>query len=384
MKCLRQQGMTYWEKRNLDDFLESNRRALAISIELEHKNEEGRCLNNIGIYYQKTGQYSLAVSYLKRALVRLGHGKDKATEAECLNNLAVAYRDLGDFAKAVSFLSRALEIDKTLGDPISIATDLGNLASLHLRRGIDKSDHEALKSALHYYQESIGSKEGAPVEPYFEIVALNNKGVILNELREYSKAYECFDTALKILSQHGPSFERCCVLNNMASTCLCENNVEKALLLYKAAHELSTAQSYASAVMASCMGMGQCYEKRHNYPLALLFYQMASEALESQIGQLTSDIYMIGFARNKNDVYHRMLRILVDQYASEPSEVLLGKIFNVVERSKAKSFLENLNKGHQSTDLVPYWNIVERSSLDSRSTSALSKRLARDEGHDDY
>ncbi|MCK7514747.1 MAG: tetratricopeptide repeat protein [Desulfobacterales bacterium] len=159
LKCLRQQGMTYWEKRNLDDFLESNRRALAISIELEHKNEEGRCLNNIGIYYQKTGQYSLAVSYLKRALVRLGHGKDKATEAECLNNLAVAYRDLGDFAKAVSFLSRALEIDKTLGDPISIATDLGNLASLHLRRGIDKSDHEALESALHYYQESIGSKE---------------------------------------------------------------------------------------------------------------------------------------------------------------------------------------------------------------------------------
>ncbi|MCK7514746.1 MAG: hypothetical protein MZV70_69260 [Desulfobacterales bacterium] len=167
----------------------------------------------------------------------------------------------------------------------------------------------------------------------------------------------------------------------MASTCLYENNVEKALLLYKAAHELSTAQSYASAVMESCMGMGQCYEKRHNYPLALLFYQMASEALESQIGQLTSDIYMIGFARNKNDVYHRMLRILVDQYASEPSEVLLGKIFNVVERSKAKSFLENLNKGHQSTGLVHYWNIAERCSLDSRSTSALSKRLARDEGH---
>ena len=381
LKCLRQQGMTYWEARNLDDFLESNRRALAISIDLEHKNEEGRCLNNIGIYYQKTGQYPLAVSYLKRALVRLGDGNDKATEAECLNNLAVAYRDLGDFAKAGSYLSRALEIDKKLGDPISIATDLGNLASLYLRRGIDKSDHEALKSALNYYQESIGSKKGASTESYLEIVALNNKGVILNELGEYSKAYECFETVLKIFSQQGLSFERCCVLNNMASTCLYENNIGKALILYETAHELSTAQSYTSAVMESCMGIGQCYEKRHNYPLALLFYQMAAEALESQIGQLTSDLYMIGFARNKNDVYHRMLRILVDQYAAEPSEVLLGKIFNIVERSKAKSFLENLNKSHQGTDLADYRNIVEGSRLVSRSTSALSKRLARDKGH---
>jgi CHAT domain-containing protein/Flp pilus assembly protein TadD len=383
LKCLRQQGITYWETRNLDAFLDCNRKALALSIELEHKNEEGRCLNNIGVYYQKTGQYPLAVSYLKRALVRLKHEKDKATEAECMNNLAVSYRDLGDFVKAVSYLSRALEIDKKLGDPISISADLGNLASLHLRRGIDKNDHEALKSALNYYQESIGTERGAPIEPYLEVVALNNKGVILNELGEYSKAHACFETALRVFSQNELSFERCCVLNNMASAYLYENNVEKALLLYEVAHELSTAHSYASAVLESCVGLGQCYEKRQKYSLALLFYQMASEALESQIGQLSSDIYMIGFARNKNDVYHRMLRILVDQYVARPSEVLFGKIFNVVERAKAKAFLETLNKGQQKNDLVHLRNLTERNRLVSRDISEPCKRLARGEDHPD-
>jgi len=383
LKCLRQQGMTYWETRNLDDFVACNRKALAISIELEHKNEEGRCLNNIGIYYQKTGQYHLAISYLKNALVRLGHGKDKATEAECMNNLAVAYRDLGDFVKAVSYLSRALEIDKKLGDSVSISADLGNLASLYLRRGIDKKDLEALKNALNYYEESIGTERVAPIEPYIKVVALNNKGVILNELGEYSRARACFEISLKAFSLNEFSFERCCVLNNMASAWLYEKNVEKALPLYEAAHELSTTHSYASAFMESCMGLGQCYERCQKYPLALLFYQMATEALESQIGQLSSDIYMIGYARNKNDVYHRMLRILVDQYFAGPSEVLLGKIFNVVERAKAKAFLENLAKGQQGNDLIHYRNLNERSHLVSRNISELSKRLAHGQDHPD-
>ena len=383
LKCLRQQGMTYWEIRKLDGFLACNRKALAISVELEHKSEEGRCLNNIGIYYQKSGQFPLAVSYLKKALARLEQGKDKATEAECMNNLAVSYRDLGDFVKAGSYLSRALAIDKELGDPISISADLGNIASLHLRRGIDKNDFEAIKSALNYYQESLCPEGGARLEPYLEVVALNNKGVVLNELGEYSKARACFESALRIFGKNELYFERCCVLNNMASACLCENNVEKAIPLYEAAHELSTAHSYAGAVMESCMGMGQCYEKRQEYTMALLFYQMAAEALEVQVGQLSSDIYMIGYARNKNDVYHRMLRILVDQYAEGPSEVLLGKIFNVVERAKAKAFLESLSRGQQENDLVHYRNLTERSRLVSRNISELSKRLVGGEDHPD-
>lgn len=383
LKCLRQQSMAYWEIRNLDAFLDCNRKALAISIELEHKNEEGRCLNNIGIYYQKTGQYPLAVSCLKRALARLEHEKDEATVAECMNNLAVSYRDLGDFVKAVYYLSRALEIDKKLGDPISISADLGNLAGLHLRKGIDKNDDEELKSALKYYQESIRAEWGAPIEPYIEVVALNNKGVILNELGEYSKAHECFETALRALSQNELSFERCCVLNNMASACLYENNVEKALSLYKTAHELGKAHSYSSAVFESRMGLGQCYEKLQQYSLALLFYQIASESLESQIGQLYSDIYMIGFARNKNDVYHRILRILVDQYVAMPSEVLLGKIFNIVERAKAKAFLETLNKGQRGNDLAHLRNLTERSHLVSRDISELTQRLERGKDQSD-
>jgi len=105
--------------------------------------------------------------------------------------------------------------------------------------------------------------------------------------------------------------------------------------------------------------------------------------LESQIGQLSSDIYMIGYARNKNDVYHRMLRILVDQYFAGPSEVLLGKIFNVVERAKAKAFLENLAKGQQGNDLIHYRNLNERSHLVSRNISELSKRLAHGQDHPD-
>jgi len=104
--------------------------------------------------------------------------------------------------------------------------------------------------------------------------------------------------------------------------------------------------------------------------LALFYYQLASEALESQIGQLSSDIYMIGFARNKNDVYHRMLRILVDQYAAGHSAEILGKIFNVVERAKAKAFLENLNKGQRGYDLGHFENLAERSN---QSTSTISE-----------
>ena len=68
VKCLRQMSGTYWQMNDLKGFLSNNQEALEIATRLNLKVEQGRCLNNLGVFYLKSTEYSKALFYFQQAL----------------------------------------------------------------------------------------------------------------------------------------------------------------------------------------------------------------------------------------------------------------------------------------------------------------------------
>lgn len=380
LKCLRQLGMNSWDTKCLDDFKERNLAALTIARAMGHLIEEGRCLNNVGAFYQKTGLYAQASDHFEEALEKARRVSDRGTEAECLNNLGLLSRDLGDHDKALRYLTAAHEIDTKLGDLSAMAINVGNMAAVLLRKGVDTGDPKDLTEALELYRANLGSGH---LGPYQRFVSLNNTGVVLNEQGRAVDARVCFAQASAALGGAGFPQERAAALNNIATTYMYEGRYDEALRDYRAAQEASRDDPLSEPLMESFVGMGQCLEGLHDLPGALASYRRATEILDRRVSRISSEIFMIGYARNKYGAYQKMLRILSDRYLERPSEPLIAEIFGIIERAKAKAFFENLAERRGARQVGgPAADIsLARAELADERTLILEYYLAEDRSY---
>jgi CHAT domain-containing protein/Tfp pilus assembly protein PilF len=375
LKCLRQQAMTFLDMRKLDLFLNNSIQGLKISEMINHRIEQGRCLNNIAVYFLQHNDFSQAVIHLERALSVVRKGDDKPTEAECLNNLGIVYRELGNMSRAEFYLSAALELDKMIGDVNSISTDTVNIGSVFLRRGIDEGNKEDLLRALEKFQECLLLQGRQEANSVVRFAAFNNMGIVFNELKNYDVARRQFERALQIAERGNFAMERCYVLCNMGASYLNEHKTEEALAQYRLSSDASSKNSLENVLMESCLGLGQCYEKKQDRATALDYYLKAIVALDNVRARIFSEPFLIGFARNKYGVSQKAIRLLADQYTNRPSPGLLSEIFSLVEKAKARAFLESVREAQINIEDSDLPILKERQQAISKIISELSRTL---------
>jgi CHAT domain-containing protein/Flp pilus assembly protein TadD len=376
LKCLRQQALAYLALRELEPFLENSKKGLEIAAAIHHRPEQGRCLINLGAYHQQRHDYSQAVAHFERALSITRAVDDQEAEAECLSNLGLAYRELGNSARAQFYLSQALDLDKKGGDANPISMDLDNIGTVLLRRGLDENNEQDLRQALEAFQTGLAIQDQGKANPLIRFTSLNNMGLILNELKDHDGARLRFGQALRIADGEKRVLERCHALMNIASSHLDQAHVEDALALYGTCYQASLAHSFDNVLTESCFGLGQCYEQKHNSVLALSFYRRAIEAMEAMRDRISSEPLMIGFARNRFRPFDRAVHILADQYAQSPSAEGLEQMLDLVERAKARAFLESVLEARISSFGSDSSILRERQQTISRNISELSSMLA--------
>lgn len=375
LKCLRQQSLTFWDLRKFNLYLECNKRGLDLAAKINHRIDEGRFLNNIGVYYQKIGDYSQAAIYFESALSFIRLAGDKETEAECLNNLGILYREVGNPGRAHFFFESALEIDRKIGDPNSISIDLDNIGTLLLRSGIDNGNRQGLLEALRTFENSLSFHKSSGVNPNVSFSALNNIGMIQNGLKNYERARRYFTSAREIAVRNKDIIEECRALNNIGASYLYENNIKEALSSYEKSYLLASANLPENLVMESCLGLGQCYEYKQDYSMALNFYRKTIGAIESVRNKISSEYFKIGYARNKYVAYEKAIHIIAEEYARKPSLVRLDEIFNLVERAKAQAFLDSINGGNENRDTRNSLEAKERQQTITKNISELTLML---------
>lgn len=375
LKCFRQMGETYWQMGRLNLFLESNKKGLEISNRINHKIEKGKFLNNIGVYYQKQNDYSLALIYYENALSLIKAMDDQPTEAECLSNIGILYLDLGDPTKAHQYLLSALELDKKVGDIDSISKDMANIGSVYLRRGIDGQNSHDLLRALDVFRSCLSLRGIEKTNSLIKYAALNNIGIIQSELKDYPNARDNFSSAMKIVEKGNYLSQKCQIINNIAASFVYENKIDDAIEYYSKALEIGSEHSLENILMESCLGLGQCYEIKGEYSSSISFYKRSIEAMENVWDRIPSEFFKIGFARNKMHAYQRIIKILVSLHSANPHMASLEEIFNFVERAKARAFLENIRETWEDGNRRTNASFNELQQEISKNISLLYRKL---------
>ena len=377
LKCLRQKGLTFWEMGLMDSFQEMGEQGLKISMAIRHEVEKGRCLNNIGIAHHKQNEYSLAIEHLENALSCIRDTGDTPTEAECLSNLGILYCDLGNYQRAHRYLEGALTIDMEIGDRTSVSADLSNIGTVLLREGVETQNKQSLFYGLEAFRKSFSLFGLDRADTYSGLAALNNIGIILNELGEHRESRAYFEEALNAAGGEALALERGHLLSNIAASFLCENRIEEARRYYEMSYELGVSKQLENVVIESSFGLGKCCEFDRSYSAALEFYQLSVAALENVRERVSSEILTIGFERNKLGVYQSIIDILTLEYEGQPSRELLGRIFDVVERARARAFLENIRYANMDKAAGESPLIRLRQQALSKNIHELNERLAR-------
>lgn len=341
LKSLRQKSLTYMQIGDIDMFLTCNKRGLEIAKEINHRKEVGRCLNNIGVYYEKVGDYSNALRSFSTALPILRSENEPDTEAKCLNNIGTVYKNIGEFDRALRAISRVLEIDEKSGDHHSALEDRVNLGATYLRRGWLKEDVRDLRGALKELNVCLDTLRLNP-NPRLEFAVVNNLGFAYYLLHEYDHALSLYANAQKLSEINILSEEHCHLLNNVGHAYYGKGNLERAIQYYSSSVSLCKGAHYQELLWEAYFGLGRCYEAQNDLLKSLSYYKRSIEAIEKIRGQISLDMFKISFARDKLTVYQRALDILYSLYSASPSAPRFEEIFQMIERAKARAFLEGL------------------------------------------
>ena len=134
----------------------------ALKIEEERGDSSGiaRALNNIGnIYFHNRSNYIQALEYYNKAIkiYSVLGPKEKEYEADLLNNIGLIYEKQGNFTKALKKFNTALDIFTNLDRDDKIATTQNHLGVVYAKLGNYQTALDYIKNSYEYYM-SIGAK----------------------------------------------------------------------------------------------------------------------------------------------------------------------------------------------------------------------------------
>ena len=187
--------------RELDYSIEFLKRALEIYNKIESTKGIVNVLINLGEIYSKMGQIEHSITYYEEALKNFVE-YDESEKATILMGLGNVLSNRGKIDKALEFFDQSLQIFTKIGDANNKAKVLQLMGKTFNRKN-------ELDKAISYYEQSYTIFN----EDEFNIsreraTCINELGSIHLKLKNYTKAYEYFTDALKILDKSQDSLSK--------------------------------------------------------------------------------------------------------------------------------------------------------------------------------
>lgn len=119
---------------------------------------------------------------------------------------------------------------------------------------------------------------------------------------------------------------------------------EESAKYYEKAIDLAHKIEAGQVLWEAYSGIGQCYEKKDEFSLALASYKKAIDIIDHTRSQLYFETHKVGFVRDKFKVYEFLIDLLYRLSSKSSSAYFMKEIFNAVEKAKARAFLECLQE----------------------------------------
>jgi CHAT domain-containing protein len=374
-------SLNYHQLKAPEKYLRLSNEALIIARRIRHFREEARCLNNIGIFYYEKNIYARALIYYRQALSVLGEKSENDSDLSAvLNNMGAIYRELGAYEKAIGYISRALAIDTRLEDYEGMTVELGNLAATYRRKGIYFADSNDIYLSLKLNLESLEAANKTSAREA-RIAAMNNVGLAYAANKSYVQAINYFRLAIRTSQSTESSSEACNVFSNMGFVFIEKEDYSKAEECFRRGLEIVLEAGRNDVLWEIYFGLGLCLKEQGRYEDAIICYEKAISTINYMRNHLSLDDYKVGFIRDKMKAYDALLDLLFDLREKEKTTKYDAEIFEVVEKAKARVFLEEMERSDRpSLHASDQKYKGEEASLSKKISLTISELVSRDLG----
>jgi tetratricopeptide (TPR) repeat protein len=291
-------------------------------------------------------------------------------QAEELGNLALIRRIKGDFGDAFVLSQAALQIDQEIGDRRGEAADWGNLGILYTQLGNNENARKCILKALAidreigYVQDELNhinnlaeldyclGNVSAAMENYNQALRLNeqvgyadgvahqlgNIGTVLVSIGKVQEGREYLRRALELNTALGEARARAADLASLGNACFLLGEKTEALEYLGEAVRLATEISDADLVSRALVIRGDIFRDLGQIEAGHDDYAAAVEQLERVRVSILEEKHQIGFfARDKAEVYERLIRILLVRQ-------MTSSAFDVVQQAKSRTLLQFISR----------------------------------------
>lgn len=136
------------------------KRALRIRRALDSPLDLAQSLNNLALFYRRSGNYSEAIPLYRESyeLYREHLSENHPRTVRVLNNLAGLYFGLDDFGRAKPLVESALQAARADGDPWTISGRLNNMGALHFKTQNLEAAERVYREALQLRRRAVGNQ----------------------------------------------------------------------------------------------------------------------------------------------------------------------------------------------------------------------------------
>jgi CHAT domain-containing protein/tetratricopeptide (TPR) repeat protein len=354
------------------DAFEANRAALKIARDLNEKSMEIEFLLEMGNLYEATSRNAEALDYFKTALqLTRATGGLQADEVKALNNMGGVYKSLGKYAEALEYYSTSLKMSRDMKIPDLEATILHNIGLVYSATGkyeealekynaslgLKRTNHdlsgetatlnsignvyqftERYPEALDQYEQSLKLKQAID-DKVGEAIVLNNIGIVYQLMHKYVKAAESYKAAFKIRQEMGDRVGQSKIVSNLGIIYLLAGDYKQAKLIFD--QNLKTMRSVDNPLEEAdaLRNLGEMYLVQGKWREAADAYRQALPIIELIRTDTKEPSLQAGSFAQHTPPYYGLIESLLELGSAK------DEIFNVSERSKARTLVELMTGG---------------------------------------
>ncbi|MBN2246965.1 MAG: CHAT domain-containing protein, partial [Candidatus Aminicenantes bacterium] len=210
-----------------------------------------------------------------------------------------------------------------------------------------------------------------------QVHALNNIGSIYTDMRKYGEALTYFHSALELAEKTNDIESQGMVLNNIGIVHHNQGNYEDSSEYFQKAIDLAMGIKHGKILWEAFYEMGKNYTKQGEYFKALERYKASIEVIEDIRSTIVLEELKASFfgTDKRLEVYHNLINLLVSLNENNPQMGYDREAFNYLERAKARSFLDRLERSRIDINLGIDIQIQNREKELMKNISNIYSRL---------
>ncbi len=333
IKCLRELGFLYQDSEPSKG-LEYASQGVTLAEEAGHIHWEARCLNIMGVNYERLGNYTKAIQAHFKALDIYLRLKDEKGKSVSYNNLGQVYSYQGEYAKAINSHIKALEIRDKIGEKDLISVSLTNIGvTYYLMQDFTKALQSFQKALL--IDEEREDKAGISK-------MLNNIGLVYEQQEKYDEALFNYKRSLFIKQEIGDKLGVANSLGNVGNTYYHKRDYGNTLYYWQLSIQMFKELNNTTGIISMLSNIGRLYADQKKYEKATAYtdsslslaYEIGSKQHISNTCSQLADIYFSTKNFEKAYRYQKEFTAMKDSLLNEEKTKHINELSTIYETEK--------------------------------------------------